>query len=105
MSVLERQRAILEDGCHYTIVWQSLYCRKLTFGLVGSAHFYAVEMCVTWLHSRGNDREYRLVDITPCPGGEREKGKSKPSFVGGELRFLKPASVLVGLTGGVSDFS
>ena len=30
VSVLERQRAILEDGCHHTVVWQR-YCRKLTF--------------------------------------------------------------------------
>ena len=30
VSVLERQRAILEDGCHPTVVWQR-YCRKLTF--------------------------------------------------------------------------
>ena len=30
VSVLERQRAILEDGYHHTVVWQR-YCRKLTF--------------------------------------------------------------------------
>ena len=30
VSVLERQRAILEDGCDHTVVWQR-YCRKLTF--------------------------------------------------------------------------
>ena len=29
VSVLERQRAILEDGYHHTVVWQR-YCRKLT---------------------------------------------------------------------------
>ena len=29
VSVLERQRAILEDECHYTVVWQR-YCRKPT---------------------------------------------------------------------------
>ena len=30
VSVLERQRAILEDGYHHTVVWQR-DCRKLTF--------------------------------------------------------------------------
>ena len=40
VSVLERQNAILEDKYHHTIVWQR-YCRKLTFGLVGPAQFYA----------------------------------------------------------------
>ena len=30
VSVLERQRAILEDKCHHKVVWQR-YCRKLTF--------------------------------------------------------------------------
>ena len=30
VSVVERQRAILEDGHHHTAVWQR-YCRKLTF--------------------------------------------------------------------------
>ena len=37
------------------------------------------------------------MDITPWPGGEREK--SIPSCVGGELSELGP--VLVGLSGGV----
>ena len=32
-------------------------------------------------------------------------GKSIHSFVGSELSFLKLASVLVGLSGGVSNFS
>ena len=32
-------------------------------------------------------------------------GKSIRSFVGGELSFLKLVSVLVGLSGGVSNFS
>ena len=30
VSVLERQRAILEDGCHHTVVWQR-YCKKGDF--------------------------------------------------------------------------
>ena len=32
-------------------------------------------------------------------------GKNIPSFVGSELSFLKLVSVLVGLSGGVSNFS
>ena len=43
------------------------------------------------------------MGITPWPGGER--GKSIHSFVGGELSFLKLGSVLVGLSGGVPNFS
>ena len=27
VSVLERQKAIMEDGCHHTVVWQR-YCRN-----------------------------------------------------------------------------
>ena len=42
------------------------------------------------------------MGITPWPGGEWEKAYS---FVGGELSFLKLGSVLVGLSGGVSNFS
>ena len=30
MSVVKRQRTILEDGYHHTVIWQR-YCRKLTF--------------------------------------------------------------------------
>ena len=41
--------------------------------------------------------------ITPWPGGEREKACIR-SFVGGELNFLKMGSVLVGFSGGVSNF-
>ena len=41
--------------------------------------------------------ESRFVDITPWPGGEREK--SIPSFDGDELSFLKLGSVLVSLSG------
>ena len=40
-------------------------------------------VCVTWPHSRGNDRE----------------------FVGSELSFLKLVSALVGLSGGMLNFS
>ena len=40
LSVMERQRAILEDGCHHTVVWQR-YCRKLTFQALGPTHFNA----------------------------------------------------------------
>ena len=43
------------------------------------------------------------MGITPWPGGEWEK--SIRSFVGGELSFLKLGSILVGLSGGVSNFS
>ena len=39
------------------------------------------------------------MNITPWPRVEQEK--SVPSFVGGELSFLKLGSVLVGLSGGV----
>ena len=48
VSVLERQRAILEYRHHHTVVWQR-YCRKVTFLVVLAG------MCVTWLHSRGNE--------------------------------------------------
>ena len=48
VSVLERQRAILEDRRHHTVVWQR-YRRKLAFVVVLAG------MCVTWLHSRGNE--------------------------------------------------
>ena len=41
VSVLKRQRAILEDGVHHTVVWQRYYRKLRVFGLVGSAHFYA----------------------------------------------------------------
>ena len=54
-------------------------------------------MCVTWLHSRANDR-----GIPPWPGGEWEKAYR---VVGGKLGFLKLGSVLVGLSGVVSNFS
>ena len=43
------------------------------------------------------------MGITPWPGGELEKAYG--SFVGSELSFLKLVSVLVGLSGGVSNFS
>ena len=60
VSELERQRAILEDGqCHHTVVWQR-YCGKLTFrACIGPAQFQVMlaGVCVTWLHSEGNDRE------------------------------------------------
>ena len=57
VSVVERQRALLEDGCHHTVVWQR-YCRKLTFRACRpQPDFMLAGMCVTWLHSRGNDRE------------------------------------------------
>ena len=59
-------------------------------------------MCVTWLHSRGNDREYVCGHNSLA---WRCAGKSIRSFVGGELSFLKLGSVLVGLSGGVSKFS
>ena len=45
--------------------------------------------------------ESRFVAITPWPGGERE---GIHGFVGGELSFQKLGSVLVGLSGGVSNF-
>ena len=40
VSVLERQRAILEDGCHHTVVWQK-YCRKVILGIVDPIRFCA----------------------------------------------------------------
>ena len=43
------------------------------------------------------------MGITPWPGGEWEK--SIHSFVESELNFLKLVSVLVGLSGGTSNFS
>ena len=30
VSVLERHKAILEDGCYHKVVWQ-MYCREVTF--------------------------------------------------------------------------
>ena len=57
VSVLERQRDGLEDGCHHTVVWQR-YVESLRFGLVGPTYFYGRRMCVTWFHSTGTDREY-----------------------------------------------
>ena len=63
VSVLERQRAILEDGCHHTVVWQR-YCRKLTLRACRACCFFffffffiLAGICETWLHSRGSDRE------------------------------------------------
>ena len=47
-------------------------------------------------------RGSRFVDITPLPGGEREKVYG---FVGGELSILKLGSVLVGFSWGVLNFS
>ena len=46
--------------------------------------------------------EIRFVAITLWPGVERE---GIHSLVGGELSFQKLGSVLVGLSGGVSNFS
>ena len=43
------------------------------------------------------------MDITSWSGGKQ--GKGIPSFVGGEFSFLKLGSVLVGLSGGVLNFS
>ena len=45
----------------------------------------------------------RFVGITPWPGGEWEK--AYVVFVRGELSFLKLGSVLVGLSGSVSNYS
>ena len=41
VSVLERQRAILEDGCHHTVVWQRYTVESWLFGLVSPTQFYA----------------------------------------------------------------
>ena len=57
-------------------------------------------MCATWLHF-GAMTGSRFVDVTPWPGGEWEAYLL--SFVEGELSFL--GSVLVGLSGSVSNFS
>ena len=70
VSVLERQRAILEDGYHHTVVWQR-YCRKLTFWGC-RPDFMLAGMCVTWLRSRAMTGS-RFVGIAPWPGGEWEK--------------------------------
>ena len=59
-------------------------------------------MCVTWLHSKGNDREQVCGHNSLA---WRLAGKSVHSFVGSELSLLKLGSVLVGLSGGVSNFS
>ena len=49
VSILERQTAILEDGCHHKVVWQR-YCRKsLIFMLAG--------ICVNLAPFKGNDRD------------------------------------------------
>ena len=57
-----------------------------------------VGMCVTWLNSRGVGFWAKL------PRLEVSK-KSIHSFVVGELSFLKLSPVLVGLSGGLSNFS
>ena len=58
LTVLERPRAILEDGYHHTVVWQR-HCRKVTFGLVGPTHIALAGMCATWLHSQGRQKTFR----------------------------------------------
>ena len=72
VSVRERQRAILEDRCHHTVVWKR-YSRKLTFRACRPPpDFMLAGMCATWLHSRAITGS-RFVGITPWPGSEREK--------------------------------
>ena len=44
VSVVERQRALLEDGCHHTVIWQRsvpVYRPKHTFDLKSSNFGYA----------------------------------------------------------------
>ena len=53
VSILERQRAILVDGHHHTVVWQRC-CRKLTFW---PRSFLCWRKCVTRLHSRNSNRQ------------------------------------------------
>ena len=53
VSMVERQRAILEDGYHHTVVGQ-----RYIFGLVGPARFYASgSVCDLAPFYRGSDRE------------------------------------------------
>jgi len=54
-------------------------------------------MCASWLHSRGNDREWVCGHNSPTY--MEVSRKKHTSFVGGELSFLKLGSVLVGLRG------
>ena len=56
VSVLGRQRVILEDGCYHKDVWQGIVESSL-LGLYAPPAFMLVGMCVTWLHSRWNERE------------------------------------------------
>ena len=58
LSVLGNVRAILENRYHHRVVWQR-YCRKKwLFKRMGPAQFVLVGLCVTWLHSRSNDKKY-----------------------------------------------
>ena len=58
VSVVERQRESPPGrrGSSHSCLAKVLQIADF-FGLVGPARFYARGMCVTWLHSRGNDRE------------------------------------------------
>ena len=72
MSVVERQRAILKDGCgkctvdrHFGLgclcVWSwncfIMYCTPGERIATAPPVFMQAGMSVTWLHSRGNDKE------------------------------------------------
>ena len=56
VSVLERQRAILETGIITQLSGKGTV-ESLLSGLWAPPDFMLAGMCVTWLHSRGNDRE------------------------------------------------
>ena len=72
LKIIKRQRAIPEDGCHHTVVWQR-YCRKLTFRLVGPVLFYASGSVCNLASFLGARTGCRFVGITLWPGGEWEK--------------------------------
>ena len=71
VSVLERQKAILEDVCHHTV-----YCRKVIFRIVDPTRFCASGN-VSNLAMTGS----RFVDITPW--GLEVSGKKHTYFVRG----------------------
>ena len=60
VSVLERQRAILEDRYHHTVVWQR-YCSKVT---LGPANFYASGNVCNLASILGAKTRSRFVEVS-----------------------------------------
>ena len=85
VSVVERQRALLEDGCHHTVVWQR-YCRtEPSFRKLNSpstklrmlfpAHLQARELCPQ-TYSLSLPLEWSQV--THIPASMKSGGAYKP---------------------------